>query len=143
MTRHDRTAPETGHRARFRQRGSTGSAKNTWISGVPLPKSLIREAKCAIRHPDFATSRADFATSPFGRLSLVRLSLSLSNSLKRKKKNTGKESESTRNAVPRVIPVLPSIREAAYFLGHELSANSWHNSWHLMAPVFFGINHLA
>ena len=115
MTRRDRTNPETGRRARFRQRGRTGSAKNTWISRGPLPKSLIREAKCAIRHPDFATSRIDFATSLFGRLAPVRLSLSLSNSLKRKKKNTGKEHESTENAVPRVTRVLPSIREAAYF----------------------------
>ncbi|WP_197419312.1 hypothetical protein [Burkholderia mayonis] len=82
-------------------------------------KSLILEASAAASLPRFATSQAAFAMSPvFARAAAVLLS-SLSISLKKKEKESEEGQGIGRNGLPRVERVLPSVTDAAYFLGHE------------------------
>jgi hypothetical protein len=69
-------------------------------------------------------SLAGFATSPVFVPGAAALFSSLSKSLKKKKKEYVERQEISPNAVPRVGLVLPSVADAAYFLGHELSGGS-------------------
>ncbi|WP_232453949.1 hypothetical protein [Burkholderia ubonensis] len=81
----------------------------------------------------FATSRAVFATNQiFAPATVAPFSL-LSNSLKEKKKECGEEAGIDLNPPPRVRCVLPSITNAAYFLGHEFEGGATGFSWQLMA----------
>ncbi|WP_415265561.1 hypothetical protein [Burkholderia ambifaria] len=80
-----------------------------------------------------ATSRCVFATSPiFAPVAAVPFSL-LSNSLKKKKKEYVEGAEIDRNAMPRVVRVLPRVADVAYFLGHESEGGATGFSWQMMA----------
>ncbi|MCS6473396.1 hypothetical protein NX871_26120 [Burkholderia thailandensis] len=84
-----------------------------------------------------ATSRCVFATSPvFAPAAAVPFSL-LSNSLKKKKKEYVEGAEIDRNAMPRVVRVLPRVADVAYFLGHELEGGATGFSWQMMARIKF------
>ncbi|NTY35666.1 Baseplate J family protein [Burkholderia diffusa] len=117
------TAPalrERGRASRFFHRERAGSAENSGIPGLFARKSLIVEktpAPCCIA---FAPIRADFAPSPIFAPAAVAPFSSLSNSLKKKKKEYEERQEIDSNAMPRVMPVLPSIADTAYFLGPQL-----------------------
>ncbi|WP_321862751.1 hypothetical protein [Burkholderia cenocepacia] len=80
-----------------------------------------------------ATSRCVFATSPiFAPVAAVPCSL-LSNSLKKKKKEYLEGAEIDRNAMPRVVRVLPRVAAVAYFVGHESEGGATGFSWQMMA----------
>ncbi|WP_260438610.1 hypothetical protein [Burkholderia contaminans] len=80
-----------------------------------------------------ATSRCVFATSPFFvPVAAVPFS-SLSNSLKKKKKEYAEGAEIDRKAMPRVGRGLPRVAGAAYFLGHESEGGATGFSWQMMA----------
>ncbi|HHT8899221.1 TPA: hypothetical protein ACT5CR_002045 [Burkholderia cenocepacia] len=96
-----------------------GSAENSGISRVAARKSLILEASAAPRRSDFAPNEAGFAPSPIFAPAAVAPFSSLSNSLKKKKKEYEERQGIDSNAMPRVMPVLPSIADAAYFLCPE------------------------
>lgn len=114
-----RAERERGRAGGFFHRGRAGSACESWISRVSARKSLIVEKSAATCHPAFATSRAAFAISPvLARAAAVLLS-SLSISLKKKEKESEEGQGIGRNGLPRVTGVLPSVTDAAYFLGHE------------------------
>ncbi|WP_197420768.1 hypothetical protein [Burkholderia sp. MSMB1552] len=99
-------------------------------------KSLIVERTAAASLPRFATSRAAFATSQvFASAAVAPFSL-LSNSLKKKKKEYVEGQEISRKAVPRVGCVLPSVKDAAYFLGHEFLRVAMPEWWQLMADEY-------
>ncbi|WP_232443663.1 hypothetical protein [Burkholderia ubonensis] len=70
----------------------------------------------------FATSPAVFAISPVFAPAAVAPFFFLSNSLKKKKKEGEEGAATGRNQVPRVACALPSVTDAAYFLGHEFFA---------------------
>ncbi|MBO7930951.1 hypothetical protein J6358_14495 [Burkholderia pseudomallei] len=80
-----------------------------------------------------ATSRCVFATSPVFAPAAVTHFSSLSNSLKKKKKEYVEAAEIDRNAMPRVECVLPRVADAAYFLGHESEGDATGFSWQMMA----------
>ncbi|WP_175037930.1 hypothetical protein [Burkholderia contaminans] len=100
-------------------------------------KSLILEASAAMNHIRIATSRCVFATSPvFAPAAAVPFS-SLSNSLKKKKKEYVDGAKIDRNAMPRVGRDLPRVADAAYFLGHESEGGAMGFSWQMMAVETF------
>ncbi|CAN7189352.1 hypothetical protein LJR230_000411 [Trinickia sp. LjRoot230] len=74
-----------------------------------------------MKRREFATSHAAFAMRPISAPAAVARFIPLSTSLKKKKKESEGGQEISRNAMPRVTSVLPSVADAAYFLGHELS----------------------
>lgn len=114
-----RAERERGRAGGFFHSDRAGSARESWISTVSARKSLIPEASAAVSRLRFATSRAVFAMSPvFTRTAAVLLS-SLSISLKKKEKESEEGQGIGRNGLPRVTGVLPSVTDAAYFLGHE------------------------
>jgi hypothetical protein len=83
--------------------------------------------------PPFATSWSIFATSPiFATAPIAPFSL-LSNSLKKKKKESEEEASKSRDRAPRVLSVLPSVSDVAYFLSHESEDRATGFSWQLMA----------
>ncbi|WP_230960962.1 hypothetical protein [Burkholderia stagnalis] len=84
-------------------------------------KSLIPEASAATSHVGFAMSLGVFAMSPVFAPATVAPFFLLSNSLKKKKKEGEEGAAIGRNRSPRVACVLPSVTNAAYFLGHEFS----------------------
>jgi hypothetical protein len=119
------TANRSGRLARvpagsgFRRRERAGSAKNWHFLMAAVRKCLILEANAATSHGPFATSHGFFATSPVSAPTAVAPFISLSNSLKKKKKEYDEGQESGHDVVPLVRAVLPSVADAAYFLGHE------------------------
>ncbi|RIV57258.1 Baseplate J family protein [Burkholderia pseudomallei] len=123
------TAPtlrERGRAGRFFHRERAGSAENSGIPGLFARKSLIVEKTPAPCRVNSAPSRAAFAPSPIFALAAVAPFSSLSNSLKKKKKEYEERQGINPNATPRVMPVLPSIPDAAYFLGPELRRHAPH-----------------
>ncbi|OXJ40977.1 Baseplate J family protein [Burkholderia sp. HI2714] len=110
---------EGGRRDRCFHRERAGSAENSGISRVTARKSLILEASAAPRHGDFAPTHASFAPSPILASAAVAPFSSLSNSLKKKKKEYEERQGIDSDAMPRVMPVLPSVADAAYFLCPE------------------------
>ncbi|TCW81037.1 Baseplate J family protein [Burkholderia sp. SRS-46] len=113
-------AERTGGRAGvFFHRDRAGSTRESWFSGVPARKSLIIEKSTATNGIRIATSQAAFAISPFFAPATAAPFFLLSNSLKKKKKEGEEGAAIGRNRSPRVVCVLPSITDAAYFLGHE------------------------
>ncbi len=124
MLQSSRQGPDngrTGGGSGFCRWGRAGSAENPWISGGCERKSLIPEASAPTSHPGFATSHTVFATSPISAPAAAAPFFSLSNSLKKKKKEYEEGQEIGHYLVPRVGAVLPSVTDAAYFLGHEFS----------------------
>ncbi|AKA61171.1 putative baseplate J family protein [Burkholderia phage AP3] len=110
---------ERGRAGRFFRRERAGSAENSGIPGLFARKSLIVEKTPAPCGFAFAPIRPDFAPSPiFAPVAGAPFS-SLSNSLKKKKKEYEERQGIDSNAMPRVMPVLPSIADAAYFLCPE------------------------
>ncbi len=115
-----RALRERGRPDRFFHRERAGSAENSGFPGLFARKSLIVEktpAPCGIA---FAPIGADFAPSPIFAPAAVAPFSSLSNSLKKKKKEYEERQGIDSNAMPRVMPVLPSIADTAYFLGPQL-----------------------
>lgn len=115
-----RALREGGRAGRFFRRERAGSAENSGIPGVFARKSLIVEkapAPCGIA---FAPIGADLAPSPILASAAVAPFSSFSNSLKKKKKEYEERQGIDSNGMPRVMPVLPSIEGAAYFLSPEL-----------------------
>lgn len=106
-----------GRAVGFFQRVWARSADNSGISGVPARKSLILEASAAPRCSAFAPSCFDFAPSRIFAPAAIAPFSSLSNSLKKKKKEYEEKQGIDPNATPRVMPGLPPIADAAYFLG--------------------------
>ncbi|WP_261503146.1 hypothetical protein [Burkholderia multivorans] len=124
---------ESGPREPFFHREGAGSAREPWFSGASARKSLIVEKSTAMCRPLFATSRGVFATSPiFAPANIASFSL-LSNSLKKKRKESREEAIKGRNRAPRVLDFLPRVSACAYFLSHEFSGPSTGNSWQLVA----------
>ncbi|CAE6856397.1 hypothetical protein [Paraburkholderia domus] len=121
----------------------TGSARETWFFLPTARKSLIIEKSTATSHRSFATSRRRFAMSPFSGHRRVPYFSLLSKLLKEKKKEGLERKASEETGVPRVDPDLPSIGEAAYFLGHASHESAGGDSWQLMAAHPFEISHLA
>ncbi|WP_226383414.1 hypothetical protein [Burkholderia mayonis] len=80
---------------------------------------MILEASAAFSRLQFAISSAAFAMSPVFALAAAVLLSSLSISLKKKEKEDKEGQGVSRNGLPRVECVLPSVTDAAYFLGHE------------------------
>ncbi|RQR31577.1 Baseplate J family protein [Burkholderia sp. Bp9142] len=111
---------EGGRTDRFFHRERAGSAENSGFWGVFARKSLIVEKTPAPCRIAFAPIHAGFAPSPILAPAAVAPFSSLSNSLKKKKKEYEERQGINPNATPRVMPVLPSIPDAAYFLGPEL-----------------------
>ncbi|WP_321898926.1 hypothetical protein [Paraburkholderia heleia] len=111
----------TGRGSGFCRWGRAGNAENPWFFVGCERKSLIPEASTATRHPVFATSYAAFATCPISASAAAGPFFFLSNSLKKKKKEYEEGQGIGHCVVPRVKPVLPSVAQAAYFLGHEFS----------------------
>jgi hypothetical protein len=83
--------------------------------------------------PPFATSWSIFATSPIFATALTTPFSLLSNSLKKKKKESEEEASKGRDRAPRVLSVLPSVSDVAYFLSHESEDRATGFSWQLMA----------
>ncbi|RQZ75972.1 Baseplate J family protein [Burkholderia glumae] len=110
---------ERGRAGRFFHREQAGSAENSGIPVVFARKSLIVEKTPAPCRIAFAPIHAGFAPSPFLAPAAVAPFSSLSNLLKKKKKEYEERQGIDPNAMPRVIPVLPSIADAAYFLCPE------------------------
>ncbi|UNY41760.1 hypothetical protein CPT_Milagro_041 [Burkholderia phage Milagro] len=128
-----RALRERGRAGRFFHRERAGSARESWFSGLSARKSLILEARAAMNRIRIATSRCVFATSPvFAPAAAVPFS-SLSNSLKKKKKEYVEGAKIDRYAMPRVGRVLPRVAGAAYFLGHESEGSATGFSWQMMA----------
>ena len=121
-----RALREGGRSGRFFQRVRAGSAENSGISGVSARKSLIVEKTPAPRRGVFAPSCIDFAPSPIFAPAAVAPFSSLSNSLKKKKKEYEERQGIDPNAMPRVTPVLPPIVDAAYFLGPQFERGAPH-----------------
>jgi len=119
-----------------------GSADNSWFSGVCARKSLIVERTTATGRPGFATSHPSFATSPFSAFCRAAPSSSLSNLLKEKKKEGCEVPGISHARAPRVTAVLPRVRQAAYFLGHQSDTPESADSWQLMAGHSFEIKWL-
>jgi len=122
--------------------GRAGSAANAWFSGVRARKSLIVERTTATGRPGFAMSCSGFATSLFFAFCRAVPSSSLSNSLKEKKKEGCEVRGISHARAPRVTAVLPRVRHAAYFLGHQSATPESADSWQLMAGVPLPINDL-
>lgn len=97
-------------------RDRTRSAENRGISSACAHKSLIPEASTAPSRGDFAPSHAEFAPSSILASAAAALFSSSSNLLKKKKKEYEERQEIDSDTMPRVMPVLPSIADAAYFL---------------------------
>ncbi|VWC00631.1 Baseplate J family protein [Burkholderia pseudomultivorans] len=128
-----RTLRKGGRAGELFHRERAGSARESWFSGASARKSLIVEKSAAMCRSPFATSRGVFATSPvFAPTAAAPFSL-LSNSLKKKKKESKEEAGTGRNRAPRVLCVLPSVTDAAYFLGHESEGAATGFSWQMMA----------
>lgn len=108
-----------GRADRFFHGEQAGSAENSGIWGVFARKSLIVEKTLAPCRIAFAPIHASFAPSPVFALGAVAPFSSLSNSLKKKKKEYEERQGIGSNAMPRVMPVLPSVAHAAYFLCPE------------------------
>jgi len=124
------------------RRVGAGSADNSWFSGVCARKSLIVERTTATGRPGFAISHRVFATSPFSAFRRAAPSSSLSNLLKEKKKE-GCEGRGISHArAPRVTAVLPRVRQAACFLGHQSATPESADSWQLVAAISLPINDL-
>lgn len=115
-----RTERAGGRTGGFFHRVRAGSAENSGISRVVARKSLIPEASTTPNRIDFAPIRAAFTPSPIFVPAAVAPFSSLSNSLKKKKKEYEERQGIDQNAMPRVMPVLPPIADAAYFLGPQL-----------------------
>ncbi|MFK4442029.1 hypothetical protein ABH944_002474 [Caballeronia udeis] len=124
------------------RRQGTDSARETWFSIPTAPKSLILVKSAAMTDTAFATSYRVFATSPFLDNRRAPPSFSLFKLLKEKKKEGCEAKEFRDTGAPRVDLDLPSVRGAAYFLGHQFHVLCRPNSWHLMASVFFEISDL-
>lgn len=128
-----RAERERGRADRFFRRERARSARESWFSGPSARKSLIVEKSTAMYRPLFATSRGIFATSPIFAPAVAAPFSLLSNSLKKKKKESKEEAIKGRNRAPRVLCFLPRVFTSAYFLSHEFSRPSTGNSWQLMA----------
>lgn len=132
----ERTAHTASGRRRpagFRREDEARSANNAWFSSGVARKSLIVERTAATTYRRFATSREAFAINAiFAPVAAAPLS-SLSKSLKEREKESGEERKLARTDVPRVETVLPSITNAAYFLGHVLRRSKKPVTWRLMA----------
>lgn len=113
------TEKARGRAGDFYARLPAGSAKTPRDLMARIRKSLIVEANSILSHPVFATSRALFATSLNFVAAAVPSFFSLSKLLKKKKKEYIERSGIDPKQVPRVRRVLPSVADAAYFLGHE------------------------
>ena len=137
-----RTMNERGLAGEIDRRQGTGSARDTWFSIPAARKSLILVKSAATTYTAFATSYRVFATSQFLHRRRKPSSFSLSKLLKEKKKEGYEAKEFRDTGAPRVDLDLPSVRRAAYFLGHEFHVLSMPDSWHLMASVLFEINDL-
>lgn len=137
-----RTTNERGLAGGIDRRQGTGSAHDSWFSIPTAPKSLILVKSAATTYTAFATSYRVFATSPFLGDRRTPSSFSLSKLLKEKKKEGCEAKEFRDTGAPRVDLDLPSVRGAAYFLGHEFHVLCRPDSWHFMASVFFEINDL-
>lgn len=118
------------------------SANNSWFPGGDVCKSLIVDRSTATNQPAFATSQAGFAMSRFFAVYRAALLFSLSNLLKEKKKESYEVQGIDHLRTPRVTPVLPRVRHAAYFLGHESATPESIDSWQLMARDSLSINRL-
>jgi hypothetical protein len=137
-----RTGRIGGHTSEIGHWVRAGSANNSWFPGDDVRKSLIVDSTTATNQSAFATSQARFATSRLFAACPAALLFSLSNLLKEKKKE-GCEVQGIRHSrTPRVTPVLPSVRPAAYFLGHESDTRKTSDSWQLMASDSLSINEL-
>lgn len=119
-----------------------GGADNAWFSGVRARKSLIVERTTATGRPGFAMSRPVSAMSPFFAFGCAVPVSSLSNLLKEKKKEGCEVQGISHARAPRVTAVLPRVRDAAYFLGHQLDTLESADSWQLMGRVSLLINRL-
>ncbi len=119
----------------FFQRDRAGSTCESWFSRLSARKSLIVEKSAAMSRIRIATSHGIFATSPVSAAAAVAPLSSLSNSLKKKKKEYVEGAEIDRNAMPRVGCVLPRVAGAAYFLGHESEGGATGFSWQMMATT--------
>ncbi|CAE6784247.1 hypothetical protein R69658_04217 [Paraburkholderia aspalathi] len=137
-----RTGKAGGHAGEISRWVRAGTTNNSWLSEGCALKSLIVEMTTATSHPGFATSCPLFATSPFFAIRRAARSSSLSNLLKEKKKEGCEVQEISYTRAPRVTPVLPLVRHAAYFLGHELDTPESADSWQLMARDSLVINQL-
>ena len=137
-----RTMNERGLAGGIDRRQGTDSARETWFSMPTAPKSLILVKSAAMTDTAFATSYRVFAASPFLDNRRAPSSFSLFKLLKEKKKEGCEAKEFRDTGAPRVDLDLPSVRGAAYFLGHEFDVLSVPDSWHLMASVLFEINDL-
>ncbi|PJO21809.1 Baseplate J family protein [Burkholderia glumae] len=115
-----RALRERGRASRFFHMERAGSAENSGILGVCARKSLIVEKTPAPYRITFAPICAAFAPSPIFAPAAVAPFSSLSNSLKEKKKEYEERQGIETSALPLVVPVLPSIADAAYFLGPQL-----------------------
>ncbi|RQX99786.1 Baseplate J family protein [Burkholderia stagnalis] len=110
---------ERGRAGRFFHRKRAGSTENSGIPGVFARKSLIVEKTPTPCRIAFAPIHASFAPSPILASAAVAPFSSLSNSLKKKKKEYEERQGIDSDAMPRVMPVLPSVADAAYFLCPE------------------------
>lgn len=110
---------ERGRADPFFHRERAGSAENSGIPGLFARKSLIVEKTPAPCGVPFAPIQAGFAPSPIFAPAAVAPFSSLSNSLKKKKKEYEERQGIDSNAMPRVMPVLPPFTTAAYFLCPE------------------------
>lgn len=122
-----------GRAGRFFRRERARSAREAWFSGASARKSLIVEKSTAMCRPPFATSWSIFATSPIFATALTTPFSLLSNSLKKKKKESEEEASKGRDRAPRVLSVLPSVSDVAYFLSHDSEDRATGFSWQLMA----------
>ena len=136
------TMNERGLAGGIDRRQGTGGARDTWFSIPTAPKSLILVKSAATTDTAFATSWLVFATSPFLDHRRTPSSFSISKLLKEKKKEGCEAKKFRDTGAPRVDLDLPSVRGAAYFLGHEFHVLCRPNSWHLMASIFFEISDL-
>lgn len=137
-----RTMNERGLAGGIDRRQGTHRARDTWFWIPAAPKSLILVKSAATTDTAFATSYRIFAMSLFLTDRRASPSFSLSKLLKEKKKEGCEAKEFRDTGVPRVDLNLPSVRGAAYFLGHEFHVLCRPDSWHLMASVFFEISDL-
>ncbi|HDR9339017.1 TPA: Baseplate J family protein [Burkholderia multivorans] len=104
----------------------TRNAENSGILRMTARKSLILEASAAPIRGDFAPNHTGFALSPiFASVAAAPFS-SLSKLLKKKKKECEERQGIDSNAMPRVMPVLPSIVDGAYFLSPESGRPALH-----------------
>ncbi|WP_153075756.1 Baseplate J family protein [Paraburkholderia bonniea] len=120
----------------FCQWQRAGSTNNTWFLLVVAAKSLILERSADMSWALFAINRAVFAASRVFCIFRVLSLSSLSNLLKKKKKEGDEEAKTDPIPMPSIVNFLPSVSEAAYFLGHELHRSEWPDSWQLMENKF-------